>query len=39
MRQSSATKGKLVTSKVYWNVKDPTKRKPMAERFQPLLDV
>ncbi|MFL6672897.1 MAG: site-specific integrase [Massilia sp.] len=27
--------GKLVTSKVYWNVKDPAKRKPTIEKFQP----
>lgn len=31
--------GKLVTSKVYWNVKDPAKRKPVVERFQPHPDV
>lgn len=27
--------GKLVTSQVYWNKKDPAKRKPTVERFQP----
>jgi integrase len=27
--------GKLVTSKVYWNVKDAVKRKPTVEKFQP----
>jgi integrase len=27
--------GALVTSQVYWNVKDPVKRKPTVERFQP----
>lgn len=26
--------GKLVTSKVYWNVKDVAKRKPTIEKFQ-----
>ncbi|MGZ3182930.1 MAG: site-specific integrase [Telluria sp.] len=31
--------GRLVTSKVYWNVKDPVKRKPIVERFQPHPDV
>jgi hypothetical protein len=25
----------LVTSQVYWNKKDPAKRKPTLERFQP----
>jgi integrase len=27
--------GKLVTSQVYWNKKDPAKRKPTVEKFQP----
>lgn len=27
--------GMLVTSQVYWNVRDPAKRKPTVERFQP----
>ena len=31
--------GMLITSQVYWNVKDPTKRKPTVERFQPPPDV
>ena len=31
--------GKLVTSKVYWNTKDPVKRKPTVEKFQPHPDV
>lgn len=31
--------GVLVTSQVYWNVKDPVKRKPTVERFQPHPDV
>jgi len=31
--------GILVTSQVYWNVKDPVKRKPTVERFQPHPDV
>jgi len=31
--------GKLVTSKVYWNVKDAVKRKPTIEKFQPSSDV
>jgi integrase len=26
--------GKLITSKIYWNVKDPIKRKPTIEKFQ-----
>ena len=31
--------GKLVTSRVYWNVKDALKRKPTVEKFQPHPDV
>jgi integrase len=31
--------GMLVTSQVYWNVKDPVKRKPTVERFQPHPDI
>lgn len=31
--------GKLVTSRVYWNVKDAAKRKPTVEKFQPHPDV
>jgi integrase len=31
--------GMLVTSQVYWNVKDPAKRKPTVETFQPHPDV
>lgn len=31
--------GKLVTSKVYWNAKDPAKRKPTVEKFQPPPEV
>lgn len=31
--------GKLVTSKVYWNVKDAAKRKPTVEKFQPPPEV
>lgn len=31
--------GKLVTSQVYWNVKDPVKRKPIVDKFQPHPDV
>lgn len=31
--------GKLVTSQVYWNVRDPVKRKPIVDRFQPHPDV
>lgn len=31
--------GMLVTSQVYWNVKDPAKRKPIVETFQPHPDV
>lgn len=27
--------GKLVTSRVYWNERDPVKRKPTVEKFQP----
>jgi integrase len=27
--------GKLVTSRVYWNAKDATKRKPTVEKYQP----
>jgi integrase len=27
--------GMLVTSQVYWNVRDPVKRKPTVEKFQP----
>jgi integrase len=31
--------GMLVTSQVYWNVKDPVKRKPTVDKFQPHPDV
>jgi hypothetical protein len=31
--------GKLVTSQVYWNVKDATKRKPTVDKFQPPPEV
>ena len=31
--------GILVTSQVYWNVRDPVKRKPTVEKFQPPSDV
>ncbi|NIA54859.1 site-specific integrase [Massilia sp. TW-1] len=31
--------GMLVTSQVYWNVRDPAKRKPTVERFQPPPEV
>lgn len=31
--------GKLVTSQVYWNVKDAAKRKPTIDKFQPHPDV
>lgn len=31
--------GMLVTSQVYWNVKDPVKRKPTVDMFQPHPDV
>jgi integrase len=31
--------GKLVTSKVYWNVKDAAKRKPTVDKFQPPPEV
>jgi integrase len=31
--------GKLITSKIYWNVKDAVKRKPTVEKFQPSPEV
>jgi integrase len=31
--------GMLVTSQVYWNARDPVKRKPTVEKFQPHPDV
>lgn len=31
--------GTLVTSRVYWNVKDPLRRKPTIEKFQPQPEV
>jgi integrase len=31
--------GMLVTSQVYWNVRDPVKRKPTVEKFQPHPEV
>ena len=31
--------GALVTSNIYWNVKEPMKRKPILEKFQPHPDV
>jgi len=29
----------LITSQVYWNARDPVKRKPTVEKFQPHPDV